>query len=104
MNLKNIFFKALKIEDPWYIKSIDLIDSELIIDVDSKKLIGAQIIGEGHFAKRIDVMALAVQQKLEIDDLIGLDMAYSPPYAPVWDPFLIATNNAFENLRKLEGK
>lgn len=36
MNLKNIFFKALKIEDPWYIKSIDLIDSELIIDVDFK--------------------------------------------------------------------
>jgi hypothetical protein len=36
MNLKNIFFKALKIEDSWYIKSIDLVDNELIIDVDFK--------------------------------------------------------------------
>lgn len=35
MNLKNIFFKALKIEDPRY-KSIDLIDNQLIIGVDFK--------------------------------------------------------------------
>ena len=36
MNLKNIFFKALEIEDPWHIKSIDLIDDQLIIEVDFK--------------------------------------------------------------------
>jgi transposase len=34
MNLKEIFFKALEVEDPWYIKSIDLIDEQLIIEVD----------------------------------------------------------------------
>ena len=36
MNLKELFFKALEIKDPWYIKSIDLIDEQLIIEVDFK--------------------------------------------------------------------
>jgi len=36
MNLKEIFFKALEVEDPWYIRSIDLIDEQLIIEVDFK--------------------------------------------------------------------
>lgn len=36
MNLKEIFFKALEVEDPWYIKSIDLINDQLIIEVDFK--------------------------------------------------------------------
>ena len=36
MSLKELFFKALEIKDPWYIKSIDLIDEQLIIEVDFK--------------------------------------------------------------------
>ena len=36
MNLKELFFKALSIKDPWYIKSIDLINEQLIIEVDFK--------------------------------------------------------------------
>jgi transposase len=36
MNLKELFFKALEIKDPWYIKSIDLVNEQLIIEVDFK--------------------------------------------------------------------
>jgi hypothetical protein len=27
---------------------------------------------------------------MTIDDLENLDLAYAPPYAPVWDPLLVA--------------
>ncbi|MFT6332421.1 MAG: hypothetical protein ACJAW3_000756 [Lentimonas sp.] len=36
MNLKELFFKALEIKEPWYIKSINLVDEQLIIEVDFK--------------------------------------------------------------------
>ncbi len=63
---------------------------KLIADKESKKLIGAQIAGEKSFAKRIDVLALAVQNGIKVQDLAASDLAYAPPFAPVWDPFLIA--------------
>lgn len=63
---------------------------KLIANKESKKLIGAQIAGEKSFAKRIDVLALAVQNAISLEDLAATDMAYAPPFAPVWDPFLIA--------------
>ena len=63
---------------------------KLIGSKESKKIIGAQIIGQNGFAKRIDVLALAIQNRIRVEDLADTDMAYAPPFAPVWDPFLIA--------------
>ncbi len=63
---------------------------KLIGSKESKKIIGAQIIGQNSFAKRIDVLALAIQNGIRVEDLADTDMAYAPPFAPVWDPFLIA--------------
>jgi hypothetical protein len=37
---------------------------------------------------------------MTIDDLIGLDLAYAPPFATVWDPLQVAARQA---LRLLEG-
>lgn len=63
---------------------------KLIGSKETKTLIGAQIMGENRFAKRIDVLALAVQNRIKVEDLANTDMAYAPPFSPVWDSFLIA--------------
>ncbi|MDQ0270384.1 hypothetical protein [Cytobacillus purgationiresistens] len=41
-------------------------------------VIGGQIIGESGKAKRIDVLATALHNKMAIDQL--LDLAYAAPY------------------------
>ncbi|NLB88074.1 MAG: hypothetical protein GX790_02435, partial [Syntrophomonadaceae bacterium] len=43
-------------------------------------------------AKRIDILATAITTKATIDDLKDMDLAYSPPFSPVWDPVLVAIN------------
>jgi NADPH-dependent 2,4-dienoyl-CoA reductase/sulfur reductase-like enzyme len=58
------------------------------------KLLGAQIAGPVLEAKRIDVFAMALQHGLTIEDLRRLDLGYAPPFAPVWDPILVAANVA----------
>lgn len=73
---------------------------KLIGSKETKKLIGAQIIGENNFAKRIDVLALAVQNGLKVEDLADTDMAYAPPFSPVWDSFLIAAGILKDKLDK----
>jgi len=58
------------------------------------KLLGAQISGPVAEAKRIDVLATALHHGLTIEDLQRLDLSYAPPFAPVWDPILVAANVA----------
>jgi NADPH-dependent 2,4-dienoyl-CoA reductase/sulfur reductase-like enzyme len=65
---------------------------KLIVDTNSGRLLGAQVIGAQGAAKRIDVLAAALYAKMTVDDLARIDCSYAPPYAPVWDPILVAAN------------
>ena len=62
----------------------------------SGRLLGAQIVGREGAAKRIDVLATAIWNEMSVDEVLGLDLSYAPPFAPVWDPVLIAARKAFE--------
>jgi len=70
------------------------ISVRLVFDKGSGKLLGAQIVGGENVAKRIDIIATAVQAGFSVDDLSRLDLSYAPPFAPVWDPILVAANIA----------
>ncbi|MTI94777.1 MAG: pyridine nucleotide-disulfide oxidoreductase [Firmicutes bacterium] len=63
------------------------------------KVWGAQMVGSDNFAKRIDVLAAAIQSGCSLQQLAGLDLSYSPPFSPVWDPVLVAANVALGKLR-----
>jgi len=68
------------------------LDVKLVMDQDSRRLLGAQIIGAEGAAKRIDVLAAALYAKMTVDDLTRLDYSYAPPYASVWDATLRAAS------------
>jgi NADPH-dependent 2,4-dienoyl-CoA reductase/sulfur reductase-like enzyme len=71
---------------------------KLIAARDSRKLLGAQVVGYGDAARRIDVAAAAITSGLRVDDIAELDLAYSPPYGSLWDPLLIAAQALIRNL------
>lgn len=58
------------------------------------RLLGAQMVGREGAAQRIDVLATALQTGMTVGDLTALDLAYAPPYSPVYDPILIAAESA----------
>jgi len=60
------------------------------------ELLGAQIVGEEGAAKRIDVVATALTARFTVEDLLHLDLSYAPPFAPVWDPVLMAARKAWD--------
>jgi len=63
---------------------------KLIADRESRRLVGAQVVGYGEASKRIDVAATAITAGMRVDDLAQVDLAYSPPYGNLWDPLLVA--------------
>jgi len=62
------------------------------------RLLGGQIVGKEGAAKRIDVIATALHAGMTVDEMIHLDLSYAPPYAPVWDPVLIAARVLLKRL------
>jgi len=54
------------------------------------RLLGAQVAGPEGVKGRIDTVAAALTGGLKVEDLAMLDLAYAPPFAPVWDPLLVA--------------
>lgn len=72
---------------------------KLIAERRTGRLLGAQIVGETESAKRIDVLAVALTQRMTVDEITALDLGYAPPYAPVWDPVLVAARKAADAVR-----
>ena len=56
------------------------------------RLLGAQLIGAGEVAKRVDVLATALRYKATLADVANLDLAYSPPFAHALDGVIHAAN------------
>jgi NADPH-dependent 2,4-dienoyl-CoA reductase/sulfur reductase-like enzyme len=71
---------------------------KLVCERESQKLIGAQVVGYGDAARRIDVAASAITAGMRVDELAQLDLAYSPPYGNLWDPLLIAAQALIKRL------
>jgi NADPH-dependent 2,4-dienoyl-CoA reductase/sulfur reductase-like enzyme len=71
------------------------IKTKLVVEKQSGRLLGAQIIGEEGAAKRIDVLATALWNGMSVEQMLNIDLSYAPPFAPVWDPVLIAARRAW---------
>jgi NADPH-dependent 2,4-dienoyl-CoA reductase/sulfur reductase-like enzyme len=72
----------------------------LFAEKGSGRLLGAQMIGGEGVAKRIDVLATALSTRMTIEELESLDLAYAPPFAPVYDPILVAASVAKKELSR----
>ena len=69
---------------------------KMIAERRSGRLLGAQVVGEEGAAKRVDALAICIWNEMTVDEVLSLDLSYAPPFAPVWDPVLIAARKAFE--------
>jgi len=63
---------------------------KLVVDKQSKRILGGQIVGFKGSAKRIDTIATAITAGMTAQQLVDLDLAYAPPFSTVWDPVQIA--------------
>ncbi|MDW7649706.1 MAG: FAD-dependent oxidoreductase [Bacillota bacterium] len=62
----------------------------VIAGKDDGRILGAQLAGPLDAVKRIDVYAVMIQNKMTIADAFNLDVSYAPPFAPVYDPVVLA--------------
>ena len=67
---------------------------KLLAERRSGRVLGGQIVGREGAAKRIDVIATVLHARFGAEEMTALDLSYAPPFAPVWDPVLVAARRA----------
>jgi NADPH-dependent 2,4-dienoyl-CoA reductase/sulfur reductase-like enzyme/rhodanese-related sulfurtransferase len=83
-----------------FLKDAKLIIIKFIVDKKTRKLLGAQMVGPGDVAKRMEVAVANMTSGVRVTDIAGYDLAYAPPFSPAMDN-IITTANIAEN--KLNG-
>ena len=85
---------------PTFMPGVAMITLRLVVDRNTRRILGFQAIGSGTIDKRLDVAATAIKGGLTIDDLADADLAYAPPFSSALDP-ITHTANALRN--KMDG-
>lgn len=74
---------------------------KLVIDRLTKTILGGMVAGPEGVAERLDLIALAIQQRLKVNDLITLNHCAHPVQSgvPAHNPIVMAAEDAFSKLR-----
>ncbi|KQX62056.1 FAD-dependent oxidoreductase [Angustibacter sp. Root456] len=83
-----------------YMPEADPITVSVLGERGTGRLLGAQIVGGRGAGKRIDVAAMALWSGLGAHDVAAADLAYAPPFSPVWDPVQIACRKLADALSR----
>jgi len=86
-----------------YMPGASPLHAKLIFARDSGRVLGGQIVGQRGAGKRIDVVATAVMYGLTLQQLVDADLAYAPPFSPVWDPVQTAARAALQDQSRGSG-
>ena len=62
------------------------------------RLLGAQMVGREGVAHRINAVSVALHNHMSLEDFSQTDLAYAPPFGPVWDPLLTASNQLLKKV------
>ncbi len=74
------------------------IHCQMVADKTSGRLLGGQMVGIEGAAHRINALAVALHQHMTVAAFSQCDLAYAPPFGPVWDPLLTTANQLLKRV------
>jgi NADPH-dependent 2,4-dienoyl-CoA reductase/sulfur reductase-like enzyme len=74
-----------------YYPGNDEIALKVVSEKETGRLLGAQCIGREGAIGRINAFAALLFMNAKMEDMFFTDFGYAPPFAPVWDPLVMAS-------------
>lgn len=71
---------------------------KIVINKESHRIVGGQIVGGEEVTQRINALSFGMQKHMTVEELAKADTAYAPPLNETWEPMVLAAEIA---LRKL---
>jgi NADPH-dependent 2,4-dienoyl-CoA reductase/sulfur reductase-like enzyme len=76
------------------------ISVKLVVDAETGRILGGQAIAEEGAAWRMNVVALAIRQKMTIQEFGKIELAYCPAISELYDPLQVAIDTAIRRLAR----
>lgn len=73
-----------------YMPDAGTVHVKMLAEAGTGRVLGAQLIGTGNVAKRIDVAAVWCQLRVPVQEAQLMDLSYAPPFGGVWDLLQVA--------------
>jgi len=73
---------------------------KLVVEKESLRIIGAQIVGGEQVTQRINALSFAIQKHMTVRELAKADTAYAPPLNETWEPMVLAAEITLMKLRQ----
>jgi len=71
---------------------------KIIVDKDTERIIGGQIVGGEEVTQRINALSFAIQKQMTVRELAKADTCYAPPVNETWEPMVLAAELALRRL------
>ena len=81
-----------------YMPDAGTVHVKMLAEAGSGRVLGAQLVGTGNVAKRIDVAAVCCQLGISVADLQFFDLSYAPPFGGTWDLLAVAARKLTKQL------
>jgi NADH oxidase (H2O2-forming) len=72
---------------------------KLVVEKESQRIVGGQIIGGEEVTQRINCLSFAIQMGMTVRELAKADTAYAPPLCETWEPMVLAAEMVLMKLR-----
>jgi NADH oxidase (H2O2-forming) len=72
---------------------------KLVVEKESQRIIGGQIVGGEEVTQRINCLSFAIQKGMTVRELAKADTAYAPPLCETWEPMVLAAEMVLMKLR-----
>lgn len=72
---------------------------KLVVEKESQRIIGAQVVGGEEVTQRMNALSFAIQKNMTVRELAKADTAYAPPLNETWEPMVLAAEMVLMRLR-----
>ena len=100
-NITSVTSKAKSPVRAHYYSREEQIVVKLIVSMEYK-ILGAQIIGDAEVSGRLNLLALAISEGIDVKRLSKLETCYNPASAAIFDPITVACNTVIKKIDALK--
>ena len=72
---------------------------KIIVEKETQRIIGGQIVGGEEVTQRINALSFAIQKQMTVRELVKADTCYAPPVSETWEPMVLAAETVLMKLR-----
>lgn len=85
---------------PEFYRDSTRITVKLIVDADSGRVLGVQVIGAHGVERELNMASVIIKSCMGVNDILDIDIAYTPKVSDVYDPLHVAAEAILRKLKR----